>query len=66
VSPYNTYVHPGLPPGPISEPGASALHAAVYPAPSSYLFFEAYGKDNKTHFCVTLDCQTNQQGVTVN
>ncbi len=65
-SPYNTYLHAGLPPGPISEPGASALDAAVYPAPSSYLFFEAYGKDNKTHFCVTLDCQTNQQGVTVN
>ncbi|MGH2390084.1 MAG: endolytic transglycosylase MltG [Chloroflexota bacterium] len=65
-SPYNTYLHPGLPPGPISEPGASAINAALYPAPSSYLFFEAYGKDNKTHFCATLDCQTNRGGVTVN
>lgn len=63
---YNTYLHPGLPPGPISEPGASALAAALYPAPSQYLFFQAFGKDNKTHFCVTLDCQTNGTGVTVN
>ncbi|HVC81713.1 MAG TPA: endolytic transglycosylase MltG [Chloroflexota bacterium] len=66
ISPYNTYLNPGLPPGPISEPGASSLHAALYPAPSQFLFFQAFGKDNKTHFCVTLDCQNNEAGVTVN
>ncbi len=65
-SPYNTYKNPGLPPGPISNPGSSAIAAALQPAPSQYLFFEALGKNNKTHFCVTLDCQTNGAGVTVN
>jgi UPF0755 protein len=39
--PYNTYTHAGLPPGPISSPGAAALDAALYPADVSYLFFVA-------------------------
>ncbi|MCL2660286.1 MAG: endolytic transglycosylase MltG [Acidobacteriaceae bacterium] len=38
-SPYNTYVHAGLPPGPISNPGAAALRAALAPAQTDYLFF---------------------------
>lgn len=38
-NPYNTYKHPGLPPGPIANPGAAALRAAVEPAESEYLFF---------------------------
>jgi UPF0755 protein len=38
-SPYNTYRYPGLPPGPITNPGARALEAAVRPATSPYLFF---------------------------
>ena len=38
-SPYNTYRHTGLPPGPICSPGAAALMAAMHPAQSDYLYF---------------------------
>jgi UPF0755 protein len=40
-SPYNTYRHAGLPPGPIGNPGRSALEAAMHPAQSDYYFFVA-------------------------
>lgn len=40
-SPYNTYVHPGLPPGPIGAPGADALNAAANPADGNWLYFVA-------------------------
>lgn len=48
-SPYNTYTHPGLPPGPICNPGAAALHAALHPATTEYLYFVA-NADGSTHF----------------
>ena len=38
-SPYNTYVHPGLPPGPISNPSLSAIMSALYPTETNYLYF---------------------------
>ena len=38
-SPYNTYRHPGLPPGPICNPGVAALRAAMHPADTEYLYF---------------------------
>lgn len=38
-TPFNTYIHAGLPPTPISNPGVSSITAAVHPTSSSYLFF---------------------------
>lgn len=42
-SPYNTYLHPGLPPGPIASPGLPAIRAVREPAETNYLFFVAAG-----------------------
>jgi UPF0755 protein len=45
--PYNTYVHGGLPPGPIANPGAAALYAVFHPVRSTYLYFVS--RNDGTH-----------------
>lgn len=42
-SPYNTYLYPGLPPGPINNPGQASILAALYPDTSGFLYFVARG-----------------------
>jgi UPF0755 protein len=55
ANPYNTYVYPGLPPGPISSPGSLAIEAALNPAPGDYLFFVTINLNSgETIFSETL------------
>jgi len=42
-SPYNTYTHAGLPPGPIGNPGKTSLEAAMHPADTDYFYFVSNG-----------------------
>jgi UPF0755 protein len=56
-SPYNTYKHAGLPPGPIASPGAASLRAALYPAEVPYKFFVAY-PDGRHEFTVDFTRHT--------
>jgi UPF0755 protein len=48
ASPYNTYVHKGLPPGPIGSPSRASLRAALYPSNEDYYYFVS--KNDGTHF----------------
>jgi UPF0755 protein len=41
VSPYNTYLHPGLPPGPVNSPSLRSIEASLYPAKVPFLYFVA-------------------------
>jgi UPF0755 protein len=56
-TPYNTYIHAGLPPGPVANPGAKALRAAIAPAQTDYLYFVAAGDSpqGKSAFATTLE-----------
>jgi UPF0755 protein len=53
-TPWNSYVHRGLPPTPIALPGRSALEAAVHPPETDALFFVARG-DGSSEFSTTLE-----------
>ena len=48
--PYNTYIKPGLPPGPISAPGITALRAAFYPDNTNYLYFRLEDVASGRHY----------------
>lgn len=57
-SPYNTYMHEGLTPGPIENAGEAAIKAAIEPADTNYLYFMAEvcdGQDGTVHYAETLD-----------
>ena len=55
-SPYNTYLYAGLPPGPISNPGLSALKAVAFPTQTPYYYFRASCDGSGRHsFAVTYD-----------
>jgi UPF0755 protein len=58
-SPYNTYRHAGLPPGPICNPGIAALKAALAPASTDYLYFVADAQGH-SRFSATLQQHTQQ------
>jgi len=55
-SPYNTYLNKGLPPGPICNPGLSAIKAAIYPQKTDYLYFLST-PEGKTIFAKTYEEQ---------
>lgn len=58
-SPYNTYLNPGLPPGPISAPGLASIQAALGPQKHDYWYFVAKADGSGQHyFASTLDEQT--------
>ena len=53
-SPYNTYIHKGLPPTPINNPGLETILAAVTPIKSKYLYF-LVDKNGIMHYAITHD-----------
>jgi UPF0755 protein len=58
-SPYNTYRHTGLPPGPICNPGVAALKAAISPADTNYVYFVADAQGH-SQFSTTLKQHSQQ------
>jgi peptidoglycan lytic transglycosylase G len=59
-SPYNTYKFPGLPPGPIANPGLASLQAALHPTQTEYLYFVS---DNNGHHRFARDMEEHARNV---
>jgi len=57
-SPYNTYINPGLPIGPIASPGEASIAAALFPEDTNYYFF-VLGSDGSHHFAETYEEHLN-------
>lgn len=55
ISPYNTYLNVGLPPGPIANPGLDSITATIYPTRTDYNYFLSNIETGETVFSVTLD-----------
>jgi len=55
ASPYNTYLHQGLPPTPIASPGERALQAALHPTPGDWLYFVTMDDAGHNAFATTYD-----------
>lgn len=53
-SPYNTYTNPGLPPGPIANPGLASIKAAIYPTATDYLYY-IHDKTGAAHYAKTIE-----------
>ena len=49
-NPYNTYMNPGLPPGPICNPGIGSIQAVLFPEETPYYFFVATGDESGSHY----------------
>jgi UPF0755 protein len=61
ASPYNTYRYPGLPPGPIANPGRGALEAALHPASTHFLYFVS---DGNSHHRFSRSLEEHNRNVT--
>jgi UPF0755 protein len=53
-SPYNTYTHPGLPPGPIGNPGLASIKAVIYPTETDYWYY-LHDESGGAHYGKTID-----------
>ena len=55
ISPYNTYLNPGLPPGPIANPSLSSIEAVIYAPETDYLYFRACDASGRHVFSLTFE-----------
>jgi UPF0755 protein len=60
---YNTYLHKGLPPGPIANPGAKSLQSAMVPAKTDYLYFVAAGANPQGHSVFSRSLEEQNRNV---
>lgn len=60
-SPYNTYMNPGLPPGPIANPGLDAIEAVLFPTQTDYYFFLNNPKTGQMVYAKTMEEQSRNK-----